>query len=119
MYCPYDTATGSGGSVNYSIGQLITNIDTGANGSVNPGVQHSIELLTLGIDDYIEIVTSLTVYPNPATNHLKINLDLENYDGLSYQLYNVNGSVVGYVSCDKDECVESWKAVIVKNKLFG
>ena len=87
-------AIGTGGSVNYSIGQLIINSDKGTNGSLSPGVQHSIELLTLGIDDDLEIVTSLTVHPNPTSNHLKIKLDLESYDGLLYQLYNVNGSLI-------------------------
>ena len=87
-------ATGSGGSINYSIGQLLTNSKSGSNGSQNEGVQQSIELLTLGIEDDLELVTSLRVYPNPTTDHLKINLGFESYEGLSYTLHNINGNLI-------------------------
>jgi len=42
-------AIGSGGSVGYSIGQLLYTTSTGSNGRVAQGVQHAYEIFTIGI----------------------------------------------------------------------
>ena len=39
-------ATGSGGTIAYSIGQVVYTTNTGSNGSVAKGVQHAYEIFT-------------------------------------------------------------------------
>ena len=84
-------ATGTGGTSSYSVGQVAYINATGTGGSVNQGVQQPIEIFTLGNDDFPEIQLSMSVYPNPTTS--LINLNIQNYDieNLSYELFDLNG----------------------------
>src|SRR5687767_5435176 len=69
-------ATGSGGSVSYSVGQIDYNYQTGSNGNLNQGLQQPYEIFISGVDDPA-IQLGLSVYPNPSTNvlYLKIEKD--------------------------------------------
>jgi hypothetical protein len=44
-------ATGSGGTVAYSVGQVVYTTNTGSTGSVAQGVQHAFEIFTVGIKE--------------------------------------------------------------------
>ena len=58
-------ATGVGGTVSYSIGQVFFTTVTGTNGNIIQGVQQPYEIyITLDIGKNLE----LSVYPNPTTN---------------------------------------------------
>ena len=41
-------ATGSGGTVAYSVGQVVYTANTGSSGNVEQGVQHAYEILVVG-----------------------------------------------------------------------
>jgi hypothetical protein len=89
------TATGSGGSVSYTVGQITCNTLSGANGSVIQGVQQPYEISVItGIDDAKGIDLVSSAYPNPATDF--ITLKIENYDNtdLSYQLIDIYGNLL-------------------------
>src|SRR5688572_14704694 len=64
-------ATGSGGTVAYSIGQVVYTTNTGTSGEVAQGVQHAYEIYTFGINQ-TELNISLTVFPNPTANNLTL-----------------------------------------------
>jgi predicted Zn-dependent protease len=88
-------ATGNGGSVSYSIGQVIYTTNTGSNGSVAQGIQQAYEISAVtGVTETPGINLILAAYPNPTTDFL--NLKVENYDlqNLSYQLYDINGQLL-------------------------
>lgn len=88
-------ASGSGGSVSYSIGQTLYNTHTGTNGSVAQGVQQPYEIsIVTEIKEAKDISLSCTASPNPTTNFLK--LKIENYasENLTYVLYELNGKVI-------------------------
>ena len=59
-------ATGTGGSVSYSVGQLTYITNTGTNGSVSEGVQQPYEILTIGMDEAKGISLAYSVHPNPT-----------------------------------------------------
>jgi hypothetical protein len=85
-------ATGAGGTVSYSVGQVVYTSNTGTNGSVAPGVQQPYEIsTTLGINE-TTINLEMSVYPNPTTNYL--TLKTEDNSNLSYQLYDLQGKVI-------------------------
>lgn len=88
-------ASGSGGTASYTVGQVVYTTSTGGNGSVAQGVQHPYEISVMtGIDDAKDISLEIIVYPNPASDYVKLkvkNLEIEN---LSYKLYNLNGSIL-------------------------
>jgi hypothetical protein len=89
-------ASGSGGSVSYSVGQVFFTICTGTNGSVAHGVQQPFEISVVsGIEEDNPITLSVSVYPNPTTD--AVQLKVENYQGenISYQLFDMNGRLSG------------------------
>lgn len=83
-------ATGSGGTVAYSIGQAIYTTNSGSNGSVAQGVQHAYEIFTVGIKE-TELNISLTAFPNPTTENLTIQISDYNNEKLSYQFFDMQG----------------------------
>ena len=85
-------ATGAGGTVSYSVGQVDYTTNTGINGSVAQGVQQAYEIyVTTGVNQ-IAINLEMIVYPNPTTNYL--TLKVEDNSNLSYQLYDLQGKVI-------------------------
>lgn len=88
-------ATGSGGSVSYSVGQIIYTSCTGENGSVDPGVQHPYEItLVTSIDDPIGVELICAAYPNPVNDFLTLEVKNSQYKNLSYLLYDMNGRII-------------------------
>jgi hypothetical protein len=107
-------ATGSGGTVSYSVGQIVYNKSTGTNGSVAQGVQQPYEIsAATGIEEAKDISLEIEVYPNPATDILK--LKIENYEvkNLRYQLFDINGSLI------KDNKVEGNETSIPMQNLLS
>ena len=88
-------ATGSGGSVSYSIGQLITTSIANSNGSVSAGIQQAFEVsVVLGVDDENGIDLSYSAYPNPTVDLLHLTIANFNQENLSYQLFNLQGQLL-------------------------
>jgi hypothetical protein len=88
-------ASGSGGTVAYSVGQVVYTTNTGANVSVAQGVQQAFKILVLtGLEEVKGINLTVSAYPNPTTDYL--NLKVENYDNrnMSYQLFDMFGKLV-------------------------
>ena len=88
-------ASGSGGSASYSVGQVVYTTNTGTNGTVAQGVQQSFEIsVVTGIEDAKSINLTVSVYPNPTTDYL--TLDVKDFDlsNLSFQLYDINGRLL-------------------------
>ncbi len=86
-------ATGSGGSVAYSIGQAVYTTNAGSAGSVAQGVQQTYEITTVGIRN-TESNISLTAFPNPTTNELTLQIKDYSNERLSYQLYDMQGKLM-------------------------
>ena len=87
-------ATGSGGSVAFSVGQIVYTTNTGTTGSVAQGVQQPYEIsIVLGIEDHL-INLDMQAYPNPTTNYLQLVIGSENIQNLTYQLFDIAGKVI-------------------------
>jgi hypothetical protein len=86
-------ATGSGGSVAYSVGQVVYTTNTSSGGSVAQGVQHAYEINVVGIIDK-QLNISLNAYPNPAADVLTLQISNYNNEKLMYQLYDLNGKLL-------------------------
>jgi len=93
-------ATGTNGSVSYSVGQVDYANAQGSNGSVNQGVQQPYKF-HLGIGE--ELVFDLSLFPNP-TNEFVI-LKLENFsEEMKYELFDMNGKLI---AMDKIQSTET------------
>ncbi len=85
-------ASGTSGSVSYTIGQIVYTTSTGSDGSVAQGVQLPYEIwLITGLEDPHEITLECIVYPNPTTSNIVLKVKNFNTENLSYHLLDING----------------------------
>ena len=88
-------ATGTGGSVSYSVGQIVYTTNTGTTGSVAQGVQQPYEISVVNsIEEAKNITLSCSAYPNPTTDFVKLNVENYKLENLSYQVYDINGKLL-------------------------
>lgn len=121
-------ASGNGGSVSYSVGQVVYTTHKGSNGSVAQGVQQPYEISVAGIDEANGISLRVTAYPNPTTHYVTLEIDAStslSIQSMSYQLYDIQGKILqnqkitGYrTSIDMNNLVPStyFVKVIQENK---
>ena len=83
-------ATGSGGSVAYSVGQVVYTATTSTAGIVAQGVQQPFEISIVGMNE-TAINISLTAFPNPTADNLTLQLSDFKTEKLSYQIYDLQG----------------------------
>lgn len=86
-------ATGSGGTVAYSVGQVFYTNNIGGTGSVAQGVQQPYVISTVGIKE-TALNISLTAFPNPTTEKLTLQISDYNNEKLSYQLLDMQGKLM-------------------------
>jgi hypothetical protein len=87
-------ATGSGGSLSYTVGQVVYTTHTGTNGSVAQGVQQAFEIsISIGIE-VTEINLEILAYPNPTINFLTLNIGDYDNEKLTYQLFDLQGKLL-------------------------
>ncbi len=88
-------ASGNGGSVSYSIGQLVNQSHTGTNGSVAEGLQQPYQISVVKAIEESEVIKlSVIAYPNPTTNYLTLTINEFDLSNLVYQLYDMNGNLL-------------------------
>ncbi len=87
-------ATGSGGSVSYSIGQVFDQTNTSEDGSVSEGVQQPFEILATGVEDIEKFIQAFSVYPNPVKQLLYLQKKLDDGIETSYRLIDLKGKVL-------------------------
>jgi hypothetical protein len=86
-------STGSGGSVSYSVGQILYTTHTDTSGSISFGVQQAFEIFTVGIKE-TTLNISLSVFPNPTSDNLILQISNYKNEKLSFQLSDIQGKLV-------------------------
>ena len=86
-------ASGSGGTVAYSVGQIAYTTSTGTTGSVAQGVEQAYEIYSVGIKE-TALNISLSVFPNPTSDFLTLKVQDYNNEALSYSLLDEQGKFV-------------------------
>jgi opacity protein-like surface antigen len=86
-------ATGSGGTIAYSIGQVVYTTYTGSSGSVAQGVQQAYEIFTVDIEE-TTLSISLIAFPNPTADNLTLQISDFNKENLTYQFYDIGGKLL-------------------------
>ncbi len=88
-------ATGSGGSVSFTIGQTFYTAPAGADGSVSQGVQQPYEISTVtGIEQARGIDLAVAVFPNPVTDFLVLRVARYDPENLYYQLFDIQSRLI-------------------------
>lgn len=91
-------AQSNNGSVSYTVGQIAVQTSANSNGdvTVGEGVQQPYEIMTVGVDEYPQIVLNAVIYPNPTDNIAQLQLKGFEIpaDGLRAHLYDGNGKML-------------------------
>ncbi len=88
-------ASGSGGSVSYTLGQVAYETHNGTGAYSIEGVQQPYEIsVVTAIGELDGITLSISAYPNPVTDNLTLGIDGVEGKELSYQLYNLDGRIL-------------------------
>lgn len=88
-------ASGSEGSVCWSIGQLIYETHKDTDGSLAEGVQQPYEISTYTAIEKSKEIT-LSAYPNPTADFLTLSIDGLDISYLFYQIYDMNGKLLQF-----------------------
>lgn len=87
-------ASGSGGSVSYSIGQVDYISVSGTGGSVLQGNQQPFEISLITGFDVKTITLDFVVYPNPTADNLTLKVSGNEYHNLHYALLSIDGRLI-------------------------
>lgn len=86
------TATGTGGSVSYTVGQTTFHVLTGTTEFIIEGVQQPFEISVLtAIDNTDDILLEYSVYPNPTTGMIWLVIGSPHPEEYSFQLFDMSG----------------------------
>lgn len=106
-------ASGSGGSVSYSVGQVFYNTTINGAQMVAQGVQVPYEISVItGIEGVEDIDLSVSAYPNPAVDYLILDVKDRELVSLHFQVYDMKGKLV------KKEKITRRKTNIVMSNLL-
>ncbi len=79
-------ATGAGGSVSYTVGQMDYQVLSSMDGSVEEGLQHAYEISVVTGMENKDINLTAAVYPNPATEFVKLSVEGVDLSAMSYSM---------------------------------
>jgi hypothetical protein len=98
------SATGPGGSVTYTVGQVANSVMTGTNGFIVQGVQQPYEISTVtAIEGTEDITLGYSVYPNPTEGIIRLVIKSFNDGDFRFQLYNLSGIVLQEAKISDEE----------------
>lgn len=82
--------SGPGGTVSFSVGQLVVESTEDSEGSISPGVQQTYESNEVFINEVY--LNTVKVFPNPTTHFIELSFDTP-FNG-SLIVYDLNARVV-------------------------
>ena len=97
-------ASGSGGSMSYSVGQVVYTTSAGTNGSVAEGVQQPYEIsVVTELEEANGINLLVSAYPNPTTDYITLEVKDFELSNLSFQMYDLNGKLIQTKNLDSNK----------------
>jgi hypothetical protein len=104
------SAFGSGGSVTYTVGQIVYTTNSDATGSVAQGVQHPYEISIESAPTQAQavgITLQCAVFPNPVVDFLTLQILYFVDEKITCYLYDVNSKLLLTQVIDKKETLIS------------
>ena len=84
------TATGDGGTVTFTIGQIAMQSYGEGGTTISEGVQQPYEIQIIGIDNYPSITLNAMVYPNPTLGNVQLTMNNVQLEG-EVKVFDING----------------------------
>lgn len=108
-------AFGRDGTASYSVGQVVYTTPSDYRNSNEQGVQQAYEVSEImEKDSLLQNNLELTVYPNPTTDKLTLEIPNFNEENISYELITLTGQLL-----ETHEINESTTALVLKNYAQG
>lgn len=85
---------GNGGIVSFTIGQADYVTTNGTGGVMTLGIQQPIEILILTGIEQTNISLNCAVYPNPAVDYIKLDINDQKVEGYSFMLLSAGGNIL-------------------------
>lgn len=96
-------ASGSGGTVSFTVGQTMFSNYGSAAGTLEEGVQHAYEIYPVGTNEGTDPSLVVSVFPNPTEGYLIISIDNLQNDEMSFQLIDINGGTIKKGTINSDQ----------------
>ena len=88
-------ASGQGGTVSFTLGQLFCKTITGETSEINEGVQQPYEIFEISaLENLVAPDLKLCFFPNPVSDILVIKVLNEVSNNLVYKLTTLNGQII-------------------------
>ena len=84
------TASGNGGSVTYTVGQIAVQTNSDGTVSISEGVQQPYEISVVGVDDYPGITLNAVLFPNPTQGNVQLTIVNLQFEG-EVKVFDSNG----------------------------
>ena len=84
------TASGNGGTVTYTVGQIAVQSNSNGTASISEGVQQPYEISVVGVDEHPYITLNAVLYPNPTLGNVQLTINNEQLDG-EVKVFDANG----------------------------
>jgi hypothetical protein len=97
-----DYFSNSNGSLSSTIGEPINETLTGSENVITQGFQQS-KLTITSVNELPNLDYTITAFPNPAKEHVKIKCDSQKNENLSYELYDNSGKLLQKKQFDGSE----------------
>ncbi|MBR0309284.1 MAG: T9SS type A sorting domain-containing protein [Paludibacteraceae bacterium] len=95
---------GDGDMVAFSVGQVVSGTAVGGSGSAETGVQQTYTVLVQGLEQTSVMQgTTVSVYPNPTSSLLRIDVHSENTERVECRIYTASGQLQESKSFDPQE----------------
>lgn len=95
------SATGTGGSLSFSVGQPAYTFYTNTAGTITQGVQQPWEIFVNVVETKMK--TNVSLYPNPTQDFVIINVGNADVKDLSYQLLDAQGKLIASNKIENNE----------------
>ncbi len=87
-------ASGTGGSVSFSIGQIDYITATGIGGRITQGIQQPYEIFRVSVEN-LDIELLASVFPNPTRDGITLRIPLGMpMDQLAYRVFDLTGKII-------------------------
>ena len=107
-------ASGSGGTVSYTFGQVYYITVEGVNGSVAQGVQQPFEIsVVTGKEKDNNVNPDYTTYPNPASGYVMLKVKNFKTENMTFQLYDNSGKIIESKEIESNETRIDLSSLIV------
>jgi opacity protein-like surface antigen len=106
-------ASGTGGSITYSIGQVDYSNEESTNHNYNEGVQQPFDVSP--INNVSELTLEVSLYPNPSSESAILKIEGATNLGLQLELFDVAGKLISIQPIHEVETVLSLQELAAGN----